>query len=225
VVPTSHWAAALDKMRPPLLPAMERSQFHAMLLYQKTMKVRGGRGGGVGVGVGGGGVGVGVGGGGGVKAQQRVLCGCSGFEVGCSEGPAVWRFKPCQKTFHCPIRRRPTSSIHPNPTPPHPTPTLFQTLDEERRTILLAHTDVADAAVAGTLQMQLDALLRRFESVNLVHNLYAIYSLQCRQWASLFVGSYPFVSRNGPLCEPRTLMSIPCMCIASTSHSPSFGVT
>jgi hypothetical protein len=38
-VPASHWARALERMRPPLPPGTERSQFHSMLLYQKTMKV------------------------------------------------------------------------------------------------------------------------------------------------------------------------------------------
>ena len=33
-------------------------------------------------------------------------------------------------------------------------------------------------------QGQLNALLKRFESVNLVHNLYAVYSLQPMQWVS-----------------------------------------
>lgn len=67
-----------------------------------------------------------------------------------------------------------------------------QGLDEERKAILDAHPDLTAPGMARALQGQLDALLRRFEAVNLVHNLYAVYNLQPLQWVR-FLGHGRFV--------------------------------
>jgi hypothetical protein len=106
-VPASHWARALEAMRPQLSPPLERAMFHAMLLYQRTMRA----------------------------------------------------------------------------------------LEAERQDILQAHRAAApgDVGAAMELQSRLDALLRRFRATNTLHNLFAVYSMSPRQWASLFVGAYPYV--------------------------------
>jgi hypothetical protein len=166
-VAQSHWARALERMRPALSPIMERSQFHGMLLYQKTMKVRGGGWGEGGVGRVGVGVGLGLGwhvvardpGAPPHRGRHRfaVWYGTAWLEQAWG-GVGGWLY--VSRTSHaCPL-----TSLSP--------PTRHQALDHERHAILEGHRDLNDGAAAMRMQEQLNALLRRFESTNLVFNLW-----------------------------------------------------